>query len=127
MGYDPASPESIESYALELEYKTFLEVVSAKGNVPSDAVEAYANKFRKGGLGNLLEEVYFGYKANSNQEADFLEAGVKLKASPYEITQKGELRAGERLVLTMLNYDGSREVDFYKRSEEHTSELQSRE
>ena len=34
-------------------------------------IAAYANKFRKGGLGNLLEEVYFGYKANSEQEADF--------------------------------------------------------
>lgn len=77
LGYDPASPESIESYAVQLENKTFLEVVSAKGNVPFDTVEAYANKLRKGGLGNLLEEVYFGYKANSNQEADFPEAGVE--------------------------------------------------
>ena len=69
---------------------------------------------RKGGLGNLLEEVYFGYKANSNQEADFPEAGVELKATPYEVTQKGELRAGERLVLTMINYDGPIEVEFYQ-------------
>ena len=114
LGYNPADPHSIERYALQLENKTFFEVISAKGNIASDAVEAYANKFRKGGLGNLLEEVYFGYKANSNQEADFPEAGVELKASPYEITQKGELRAGERLVLTMINYDGPIEVDFYK-------------
>lgn len=114
LGYDPASPESIERYAVQLENKTFLDVVSAKGNVSSDAIEAYANKLRKGGLGNLLEEVYFGYKANSNQEADFPEAGVELKATPYEVTQKGELRAGERLVLTMINYDGPIEMDFYK-------------
>lgn len=114
LGYDPASPESIERYAVQLKNKTFLEVVSAKGNVSSDAVEAYANKLRKGGLGNLLEEVYFGYKANSNQEADFPEAGVELKATPYEVTQKGELRAGERLVLTMINYDGPIEVEFYQ-------------
>ena len=60
LGYDPASPQSIESYAIQLENKTFLDVVSAKGDIPSDAIEAYANKFRKGGLGNLLEEVYFG-------------------------------------------------------------------
>ena len=114
LGYDPASPESIERYAVQLENKTFLDIVTTKGNIPSNAVEAYANKFRKGGLGNLLEEVYFGYKANSNQEADFPEAGVELKATPYEVTQKGELRAGERLVLTMINYDGPIEVDFYK-------------
>lgn len=28
----------------------------------------------KGGLGNQLKELYFGYKTNSNQEADFAEA-----------------------------------------------------
>lgn len=114
LGYDPASPESIESYALQLEDKTFMEIVAAKGHTNEDAIEAYANKLRKGGLGNLLEEVFFGYKANSNQEADFAEAGVELKVTPYEVTKKGELRAGERLVLTMINYDGPIEMDFYK-------------
>lgn len=114
LGYDPASPESIERYAVQLENKTFFDIVRNKGNISSNTIEAYANKYRKGGLGNLLEEVYFGYKANSNQEADFSEAGVELKATPYEITKKGELRAGERLVLTMINYDGPIEVDFYK-------------
>lgn len=114
LGYDPTNPQSIERYAVQLENKTFLDVVTDKENVSSDAVEAYANKLRKGGLGNLLEEVYFGYKANSNQEADFPEAGVELKATPYEVTQKGELRAGERLVLTMINYDSPIEVEFYK-------------
>ena len=114
LGYDPACPESIESYALQLEDKTFMEIVAAKGHTNENAIEAYANKLRKGGLGNLLEEVFFGYKANSNQEADFAEAGVELKVTPYEVTKKGELRAGERLVLTMINYDGPVEVDFYK-------------
>ncbi len=114
LGYDPTNPQSIERYAVQLENKTFLDVVTDKENVSSDAVEAYANKLRKGGLGNLLEEVYFGYKANSNQEADFPEAGVELKATPYEVTQKGELRAGERLVLTMINYDSPIELEFYK-------------
>lgn len=114
LGYDPANPESIERYAVWLENKTFLDVVKEKENVSEEAIEAYANKLRKGGLGNLLEEVYFGYKANSNQEADFSEAGVELKATPYEVTKKGELRAGERLVLTMINYDGPIEMEFYK-------------
>ena len=114
LGYDPASPESIESYAIRLEDKTFMDVVVEKGQFHTDAIEAYANKLRKGGLGNLLEEVYFGYKANSNQEADFPEAGVELKATPYEITQKGELRAGERLVLTMISYESPVESDFYQ-------------
>ncbi|SDW39331.1 DNA mismatch repair protein MutH [Lachnospiraceae bacterium KHCPX20] len=114
LGYDPADAKSIEKYAVQLENKTFLEVVQESGNLPSDAVMEYANRFRKGGLGNLLEEVYFGYKANSNQEADFPEAGVELKTTPYEVTKKGELRAGERLVLTMISYDEPVEMDFYK-------------
>jgi type II site-specific deoxyribonuclease len=114
LGYDPASPASIESYAIQLKDKTFFDVIKEKGKVHSEAIEAYANKLRKGGLGNLLEEVYFGYKANSNQEADFPEAGVELKVTPYEVTQKGELRAGERLVLTMINYDGPIEIEFFK-------------
>ncbi len=114
LGYDPANPQSIERYAIRLQNKTFLDIVSDKGNISPDIIEAYANKLRKGGLGNLLEEVYFGYKANSNQEADFPEAGVELKATPYEVTKKGELRAGERLVLTMINYDSPIEMEFYK-------------
>lgn len=114
LGYDPASPDSIKEYASKLEDRTFVEIIQQKRNVPSDAVMAYANKLRKGGLGNLLEEVYFGYKANSDQEADFPEAGVELKTSPYEVTKKGELRAGERLVLTMISYDEPVEIDFYK-------------
>ena len=105
LGYDPSSPESIESYALQLEDKTLMEIVTEKEHKNEDTIEAYANKLRKGGLGNLLEEVFFGYKANSKQEADFSEAGVELKVTPYEVTKKGELRAGERLVLTMINYD----------------------
>lgn len=114
MEYDCTDPKSIEHYALKLKDKTFLEILEKNGNEEPEKMAAYANKFRKGGLGNLLEEVYFGYKANSNQEADFPEAGVELKATPYEMTKKGELRAGERLVLTMINYDRPIENDFYQ-------------
>lgn len=114
LGYNPANPNSIEKYAKKLENNTFIEVIKARGIDEQTAVQAYANKLRKGGLGNLLEKVYFGYKANSNQEADFPEAGVELKTTPYEVTKKGELRAGERLILTMINYDGPVEIDFHK-------------
>ena len=81
LGYDPASPQNIEAFALKLEDKTFRDVLLEKGNINESSVESYANKFRKGGLGNLLEEVYFGYKVNSKQEADFPEAGVELKVT----------------------------------------------
>lgn len=51
LGYDPTNPESIENYAIQLTDKTFMDVILEKNNVMSDAVEAYANKLRKGGLG----------------------------------------------------------------------------
>lgn len=70
-----------------------------------DPAEYYGRKKRKGGLGNLLEEVYFGYAANSDPKADFEKAGVELKATPYEKKKDGTLRAGERLVLTMISYE----------------------
>lgn len=102
-------------YTRELVGQTFEEIIIA--NVPGNREEvllAYGNMARKGGLGNLLEEVYFGYKANSVQRADFEETGIELKATCYEINQNGNLRAGERLVLTMIGYDGPVEIDFYQ-------------
>ncbi|MGM0901828.1 MAG: MutH/Sau3AI family endonuclease [Bacillota bacterium] len=44
-------------------------------------------------------------KANSDQQADFFKAGVELKATPYERLKSGKLRAGERMVITMIGYD----------------------
>lgn len=112
--YDKADPKSIEHYACKLVGKTFLDVIIEKGRDDDETLQTYGNLSRKGGLGNLLEEIYFGYKANSNQEADFPEAGVELKATPYEINKKGEKKAGERLVLTMISYDEPVIIDFYK-------------
>ncbi len=114
--YDNKNPKSIEDYAKKLIGKTFLEVLN-EDHVPSDRIEEqieYGNKKRKGGLGNLLEEEYFGYHVNSESAPDFPEAGVELKATPYELTKKGDYRAGERLVLTMISYDGPIENDLLK-------------
>ena len=114
LGYDEKDEKSILDYAIKLEGKTFNDVIIEKNGITTDAIEAYANRFRKGGLGNLLEELFFGYKANSNQEADFPEAGVELKVTPYEEKKDGSLKAGERLVLTMISFDKPVECDFYK-------------
>lgn len=115
--YNPKDATSIESYAKQLIGKTFIDVIEQSAtdtDTLNRLITYYGNIARKGGLGNLLEELYFGYKANGNQEADFKEAGVELKASPYEVTKKGELRAGERLVITMISYELPFEPDFYK-------------
>ena len=89
--YDETDPKSIEKYAQKLIGHTFNEV--RKWDLPGvirEDVQTYADKNRKGGLGNFIEERFFGYKANSESEADFKDAGVELKVSPYEIKNDGE-------------------------------------
>lgn len=113
--YDAANPKSIETYAKRLIGHTFDEVLSWGETMSvAESAVSYGNASRKGGLGNLLEEKYFGYKANSVSEADFVEAGVELKVTPYEKKKNGELKAGERLVLGMISYEKPIEPDFYK-------------
>ena len=57
----------------------------------------------KGAIGTVLEESWFGYQPNGEAEADFPEAGVELKATPYVRTANG-IRAKERLVCNIINY-----------------------
>lgn len=112
LAYDKTDPRSIEAYAKNLIGHTFREILEGRLSditKMANQAESYGNKKRKGGLGNLLEEAFFGYAANSISAADFEEAGVELKATPYELTGKGEYRAGERLVLSMIDY--SREIE----------------
>lgn len=109
--YNSKDPRSIETYAKKLIGKPFSLVAAEKvenqnyGSRIDDTndLSSFSKKSRKGGLGNLLEKIYFGYKLNSDSDADFKEAGVELKVSPYEINQNGRLKAGERLVLTMIS------------------------
>ncbi len=131
--YDAKDPLSIVEYAKRLVGLRFLDVIndalerelaelSEKGVAFNGSVsdaeimaqfDKYSNPNRKGGLGNLLEELYFGYKANSDSHADFSEAGVELKVSPYEKKANGELKAGERLVLSMIANDKPFEMNFF--------------
>ena len=115
--YDKTDPASIESYAKKLEGQTFEDVLikaKSKGALENGVVTGVGNApHNRGLLGVLLEENYFQYKANSESEPDFKEAGVELKTTPYEITKAGKKRAGERLVLSMINYSGPIENDFY--------------
>lgn len=114
--YDKKSPESIETYAKDLIDKSFQDVINQSiYNVSSvrESSFTYGNTSRKGGLGNLLEKYYFGYEPNSDSQADFPDAGVELKVSPYEIKKNGKISAGERLVLTMINFNQEVEPDFF--------------
>ena len=58
----------------------------------------------KGGLGQLVEELYFRYDVNSRQEADFAFANAELKCTPLKKSSAGDLLVKERLVCSMINY-----------------------
>lgn len=113
--YDVSNPISIEGYGKKLIGKTFKDVEdeSLQCRVGQNN-KSYFNPRRKGGLGNLIEELHFGIKINSDQNADFIKAGVELKVTPYTINQNGKLVAKERLVLTMISYEKPVQEDFYK-------------
>ncbi len=59
----------------------------------------------KGILGNLVETEFYEYPNNNISEADFHELGVELKTSGITKTKKGKIRAKERLVLSMINFN----------------------
>lgn len=116
MKYDRTNPLSIELYGKGLIDHSFIDILEKQVTTPEERQEFeahYGNPRRKGGLGNFLEEVYFDYKANSDSRPDFHEAGVELKVTPFEINKKGEYRAGERLVLTMIDYQHPVEPDLF--------------
>lgn len=59
----------------------------------------------KGGLGQLVEELFFQYDVNSRQEADFAFVNAELKCTPLKMAARDkELLIKERLVCSMINY-----------------------
>ena len=113
--YDPESGYSITVYAERLVGMSFRDVldlgITPTGVSGEEAGKAYGRRSYKGGMGNLLEERYFGYRANSEDEADFPQAGVELKATCYDRLSGGGISAGERLVLTMIPNDSPVEAE----------------
>lgn len=81
--------------ALEAEGKTFGEI---------DTYDRLENKKAKGGLGQVIEESFFGYTVNSDAKPDFEHLGVELKVTPFKRNKNGSLSAKERLVLNIINY-----------------------
>lgn len=116
--YDSSSADSILSYAKKLEGKTFSDILKryyAYSNRLHEITEdTLSDTNAKGQLGNFLEKYYFGYELNSNQEADFKEAGVELKQTCIDQKKNGSYTAGERLSITNISFEGPVETDFYK-------------
>ncbi|PED71322.1 restriction endonuclease [Bacillus pseudomycoides] len=87
--------EELMLKAKEAEGKTFGEI---------DTTDRLANGKSKGGLGQVIEESFFGYEVNSKAEADFANLGIELKVTPFKRNKNGTLSAKERLVLNIINY-----------------------
>lgn len=112
--YDKSDPLSIETYSQRLIGKTFREIcaedderqtlILRDGSSEYGTSDVSSTKRNKGNLGQIVEERFFHYACNSDARADFYEAGVELKVTPYKINRDGSLAAKERLVLTMIDY-----------------------
>ena len=111
LGYDETDPISIEEYGKRLIGKTFADVCRDDENSKIDAIRedknyvaSHEDRNRKGGLGQIIEERYFHYPANSEAKPDFAKAGVELKVTPFKINKDHSITAKERLILTMIDY-----------------------
>ncbi|MEG1566024.1 MAG: Sau3AI family type II restriction endonuclease [Bacilli bacterium] len=132
--YDDANEESILNYAKTLVGKSVQNVIDDFNNSvvkhyidPSKKSEfkvedsvAYNTELEykalpnaKGEIGKIIENNFFGYKSNSNQEPDFPKIGVELKITCFDKLKK-KYSAGERLSITNISYNDPVEEDFYK-------------
>lgn len=108
--YDRKNPKAIETYAQLLIGKSFRQVMESDTKAIREDVTTYGvsevdeEKRNKGNLGQIIEECFFHYACNSDARADFPEAGVELKVSPYKVNKNGSFSAKERLILTMIDY-----------------------
>lgn len=95
MKYDKRSPLSIFDYSKQLIGNSLRDVV---------AEEMLHKRLGKGGLGQLVEELFFEYKVNNDQRADFDEANLELKCTPLKELSDKTLAIKERLVCTMIDF-----------------------
>lgn len=94
---DRSNPMSIYNYSRHL-------IGHSLHSLLGDSVIEHKRK-GKGGLGQMVEELFFKYDVNSNRDADFAEAQVELKCTPLlKSLSDGSYRIKERLVCTMIDY-----------------------
>lgn len=92
--YDKTSATSIFEYSKGLLGQTLRDFVW----------ENYESKKGKGGLGQMVENIYFLLETNNNPAADFSEAGMELKCTPLKKNKQDKYLIKERLVCNMINY-----------------------
>lgn len=92
--YDKTSATSIFEYSKGLLNKTLRDFLQ----------EGYDPKKGKGGIGQMVENLYFFLDTNNNPEADFSAAGMELKCTPLKNGKDSNYLIKERLVCNMINY-----------------------
>lgn len=94
---------------MSFKYKTIDDLVSYSMEAEGEYLKDLDNKnliksVNKSIVGAVIEQSFFGYKANSKAEADFADIGVELKTTGIIKQKRGALAAKERLVLNIINY-----------------------
>lgn len=92
--YDKNSAVSIFEYSKGLLGKKLRDFIH----------EEYEPRRGKGGIGQMVENLYFLLETNNNPEADFSSAGMELKCTPLKLGRSEEYLIKERLVCNMINY-----------------------
>ena len=100
--YDKCSAISIFEYSKGLLGRTLREF----------AYEGYSPKKGKGGIGQMVENLYFLLETNNNPEADFSSARMELKCTPLKLAKNNDYLIKERLVCNMINYCDVVKEDF---------------
>ena len=100
--YDKTNPISIFEYSKGLIGSSLRNFVST----------GYKPKKGKGGLGQMVENIYFLLETNSNPNADFSEAWLELKCTPLKKSKADEYLIKERLICNLINYCNDVKVDF---------------
>ncbi len=86
LGYDKTSIASIFKYSQRLIGHSLRELVSEEEQQTSN-LQGHG----KGGLGQMIEELFFHYPIKSDHAPDFREAGIDLKATGLKELVSGEL------------------------------------
>ena len=100
LGYDKTSIASIFKYSQKLIGHSLRELVSEEEQEASNLQGQ-----GKGGLGQMIQELFFNIPLDSYSGPDFREAGMDLKASGLKKLASGELQIKERLECGMIDYE----------------------
>lgn len=100
VGYDKTSIASIFAYSQGLIGRSLREAVGMEA-IESSRLQGQG----KGGLEQMVEELFFHYRVNSDPGPDFREAGLELKGAGLKRLSTGELQIKERLVCDMIDYE----------------------